>query len=188
MLTGHQRDLLLRLARQSLRHAVGADVAPDLNIDDPALTRDSGAFVTLKVRGHLRGCIGYIEPLAPLVETVSSMARAAALEDPRFPVVTADEEPDIYIEISVMSPISLVDDLEKIEVGRHGLIVEQGGLRGLLLPQVATEWDWDREEFLRHTCMKAGLPPEAYRQGAKVYWFEAEVFGDKDPNGPATDE
>ena len=180
MLTADQRHRLLDVARQSLRHAVGKGPAPSLETDDPALTTPSGAFVTLKIEGQLRGCIGHIEAVQPLIETVNDMARAAALEDPRFQPVTGDDEPRIHIEISAMSPIEPVDDLERIEVGRHGLVVEQGALRGLLLPQVAPEWGWDREEFLRHTCMKAGLPADAYEHGAKVFWFEAEVFGEEE--------
>ena len=184
MLTPEQRARLLAVARASVRHAVGTGPKPDLTSDDPDLTRKSGAFVTLKAGGELRGCIGHIEPHLPLIRTVHEMAQAAALEDPRFPPVTAREEPGISIEISVMSPIEPVPDLELIEVGRHGLVVEQGPYRGLLLPQVAPEWGWDREEFLQHTCRKAGLPLDAYKRGAKVYWFEAEVFGeDGEGNG-----
>jgi AmmeMemoRadiSam system protein A len=180
MLSPQQRERLLHVARQSLRHAVGLGSPPDLQTDDPVLTRPSGAFVTLKEGGDLRGCIGHIEALSPLIETVADMAQAAALEDPRFQPVSADEEPDIDIEISVLSPIEPCPDLEAIEIGRHGLIVSQGPYRGLLLPQVPVEWGWDRETFLRHTCQKAGLAPDAYLRGAKVYWFEAEVFGSND--------
>lgn len=180
MLSPEQRRRLLEVARQALRHAVGKGPVPDLACDDAELTRDSGAFVTLEMDGNLRGCIGYIEAVAPLVETVARMARSAALDDPRFDPVTAGEEPRISIEISVMSPIAPVPDLGLIEVGRHGLVVEQGGRRGLLLPQVPGDWGWDREEFLAHTCMKAGLPADAYKKGAKVSWFEAEVFGEEE--------
>jgi AmmeMemoRadiSam system protein A len=178
MLSQEQRARLLQVARQSLRHAVGAGPGSSLESDDPDLRRPSGAFVTLKAGGNLRGCIGHIEPVMPLIETVSEMAVAAALDDPRFPAVSRREEPGLRIEISVMSPIEPVPDLAQIEVGRHGLVVQQGSFRGLLLPQVAPEWGWDREELLRHTCRKAGLPDDAYLQGAKVFWFEAEVFGE----------
>ena len=178
MLSAEQRQKLLDVARQSLRHAVGVGPRPSLDTDDPHLLRPSGAFVTLKTRGQLRGCIGHIEPILPLIETVAQMAQSAALHDPRFPPVAADEEAQIHIEISAMSPIEPVEDLGAIEVGRHGLIVEQGGFRGLLLPQVASELGWSREEFLRHTCIKAGLPSDAYQDDAKVFWFEAEVFGE----------
>jgi len=178
MLTPQQRRTLLHVARHALRHAVGAGPSPDLETDDPDLLQDSGAFVTLTLNGQLRGCIGHIQPVYPLIETVALMAREAALEDPRFMPVTRDEEPRISLEISVMSPVTPVPDLELIEVGRHGLVVEQGMRRGLLLPQVATEWGWTRKEFLQHTCMKAGLPGDAYLKGAQVSWFEAEVFNE----------
>jgi AmmeMemoRadiSam system protein A len=181
MLSETQRERLLQIARQSLRHAVGAGPAPSLETDDPDLLRPSGAFVTLEVQGQLRGCIGHIEPVYPLVRTVAEMAREAALSDPRFRRVTAEEEPEITLEISVMSPVTPVPDLEQIEVGRHGLVVEQGNRRGLLLPQVAPEYGWSREEFLQHTCMKAGLSADAYRKGARVEWFEADVFGEEEP-------
>jgi hypothetical protein len=179
MLTEEQRKRLLQVARESLRQAVGKGPRPDLTTDDEVLTRPSGAFVTLHLQGQLRGCIGHIEPVLPLIQTVREMARAAALDDPRFAPVSAAEEPAIALEISVMSPITPVPDLACIEVGRHGLVVEQGRNRGLLLPQVAPEWGWNREEFLEHTCQKAGLPRDAYKRGAQVYWFEAEVFGEE---------
>ncbi len=178
MLDAAQRIKLLQVARASLRHAVRRGPAASVATDDPALQRPSGAFVTLQMGGQLRGCIGHIEPHLALIETVAEMARAAALEDPRFRPVTAAEEPQIHIEISVMSPVEPVPDLELIEVGRHGLVVQRGFSRGLLLPQVAPEWGWNREEFLQHTCLKAGLPADAYKHGAEVLWFEAEVFGE----------
>lgn len=179
MLSEAQRRRLLQVARQSLRHAVGLGPPADTHTDDPVLRQPAGAFVTLKKDGELRGCIGHIEAVGPLIETVAEMARAAALEDPRFYPVTAEEEPAIEIEISVLSPITPCPDLEAIEIGRHGLVVSQGPYRGLLLPQVPVEWGWDRETFLRRTCQKAGLAPDAYLRGAKVHWFEAEVFGEK---------
>lgn len=180
MLTGDQRKRLLQVARASLRCAVGLGPAPSLQTDDPALLRPSGAFVTIKIDGELRGCIGHIEPVSPLIETVNEMAEAAALDDPRFPALSEAEEPQTAIEISAMSPVEPVPDLADIVVGRHGLVVERGPSRGLLLPQVATEWGWSREEFLEHTCMKAGLRADAYRHGARVSWFEAEVFGEEE--------
>ena len=108
------------------------------------------------------------------------MARAAAREDPRFGPVHLTEVPDLAIDISVLTPAHRVEDVGGIEVGVHGLIVEQGGQRGLLLPQVPVEWGWDRDEFLNQTCVKAGLPPDAWRRGADIYAFTAEVFGEKE--------
>ncbi len=115
------------------------------------------AFVTLKKAGQLRGCIGYIEPHAPLIEAVADNAQSAALRDPRFAPVTPEELPDISIEVSALTPLEPVADVEEIEIGRHGLVISQGPNHGLLLPQVPVEWGWDREEFLEHTCLKAGL-------------------------------
>ena len=187
MLTPDQRAILLQVARASLRAAVSGGPPPRVGTDDPALKRLAGAFVTLKSPdGNLRGCIGHVEPVKPLIETVREMARAAALDDPRFPAVTDTEEPGLHVEISVMSPLEPVDDLNTIEVGRDGLVVEHGRPRGLLLPQVAPEWGWNREEFLQHTCMKAGLPRDAYLRGATVCRFSAEVFGEGDGADPAS--
>lgn len=181
MLTDQQRRRLLQVARQSLRAAVGAGPVPDLRTDDPDLRRIQGAFVTLRKQGDLRGCIGHIEGQLPLIETVAEMAQAAALHDPRFPPVTAREEPELDIEISVMSPLRAVDKVEDIQVGKHGLVVSCGPRRGLLLPQVATEWGWDRDTFLSHTCLKAGLPADAWRRpDVRIECFEAEVFGEGD--------
>lgn len=180
MLNAAQRERLLQVARQSVRAAVGNGPRPDLHTTDPDLRRVQGAFVTLhSADGDLRGCIGHIEGHLPLIETVAEMARAAALEDPRFPPVTAREEPTLQLEISVMSPLRVITDVNEIEVGRHGLVMTRGLRRGLLLPQVATEWGWDREEFLRHTCRKAGLPPDAWQDpDTTIEVFEAEVFGE----------
>jgi AmmeMemoRadiSam system protein A len=181
MLTPEQRTRLLQVARQVVKAAVCGDPAPDLRSDDPDLTRVQGAFVTLKKRGELRGCIGQIEGHLPLIQTVAEMAEAAATEDPRFAPITCHEEPELDLEISVMSPLRVIAEVSEIEVGRHGLVMSQGMRRGLLLPQVATEWGWDREEFLCHTCVKAGLPSDAWQgKGICIETFEAEVFGEDD--------
>jgi len=138
-----------------------------------------GAFVTLHTAaGDLRGCIGSIYPVGPLDETVASMAVAAAVEDPRFRPVVLPELASLRLEISALTVPGPADP-ERIEVGRHGLIISRGSRKGLLLPQVAPEWGWDRLEFLDHTCQKAGLPAGAWRDpGTKVEWFEAEVWGE----------
>ncbi|MFO7947667.1 MAG: AmmeMemoRadiSam system protein A [Armatimonadota bacterium] len=180
MLNETQRETLLEVARKSLEAAVAGGETPRPEIDDPDLQRVQGAFVTLKKNGDLRGCIGNIVGRHPLVETVANMAKAAALEDPRFPPVTESELPQLHIEISVMSPLREIDDTDEIEVGRHGLVISRGRNRGLLLPQVPGEWGWDREEFLQHTCMKANLPPDAWRDDeTTIEVFEAEVFGEE---------
>jgi AmmeMemoRadiSam system protein A len=140
-----------------------------------------GAFVTLHLRGELRGCIGYVEAEEALIEVVARAAVKAATQDPRFSPVGIEELEELEIEISAMTPVTPVTDPEKIRVGVHGLIVELGRKRGLLLPQVPEEYGWTREEFLGHTAEKAGLPMEAWRDPlAKLFWFEAEVF---DRNG-----
>jgi AmmeMemoRadiSam system protein A len=180
MLNREQQRTLLRVAREAVEAAVrNQQYRPES--DDPVLRAPGAAFVTLKERGNLRGCIGTIEAHEPLVLSVASMARAAALEDYRFAQVGPAEAPGLSIEISVMTPPERVTDASQIEVGVHGLIIEQGACKGLLLPQVPVEWGWDREEFLDHTCMKAGLPRGSWRGGeCKLYAFAAEVFGEEE--------
>ena len=181
MLTPEQRNQLLSIARRSIE-AVLAGHRPDLGgvSLDPVLTRPSGAFVTLhEAGGELRGCIGSIQAVAPLFQAVSSSAINAAFRDPRFFPVTPEELPALHIEISVMSPIEAVTNVEEVEVGRDGLIVSRGSRAGLLLPQVASEHGWDRETFLRQTCVKAGLPPDAWRSpDCRIERFSAEVFAE----------
>jgi len=179
MLTQEQRKTLLRIARESLEAAVRSQPYQP-QVDDPELRKPGAAFVTLKEHGELRGCIGTIEPREPLFLNVAHMARASALEDPRFPQVRPAEVPNLTIDISVMSPPQPVTDVDNIEVGVHGLIIERGANKGLLLPQVPVEWGWDRDEFLDHTCLKAGLPRGSWRSGeCKLYSFAAEVFGEE---------
>jgi AmmeMemoRadiSam system protein A len=178
MITHTQKHTLVDIARAAVTAAVTGQSAGDVSLEEvpPA----SGAFVTLKKHGELRGCIGTLECRRPLVEEVARVAVCAALEDPRFEPVRASELPDLDVEVSILGPLEEIDPLDPgtIEIGRHGLVVEQGWHRGLLLPQVATEWGWDREQFLQQACRKAGLPPDAWQRGAKVYRFGAEVFGD----------
>jgi len=180
MLNEQQRKVLLKVAREAVEAAAeNVPYAPET--DDAVLREIGAAFVTLRApRGDLRGCIGTVEPKDPLIENVANMARAAAREDPRFQPVEAAEVPDLKIEISLLTPPKRVADVEEIEVGTHGLIMEQGPQRGLLLPQVPVEWHWDREQFLDHTCPKAGLPKGCWRTGANIYSFTAEVFGEED--------
>ena len=143
---------------------------------NPLLTEELGAFVTLKKSGALRGCIGNVVGQGPLFMTVARMARAAAFEDPRFPPVTETEFSELSIEISIMGPLTLCPDTERIEIGRHGLIMQHGSRSGLLLPQVPVEWNWDRKMFLEQTCRKAGLAPTMWEHpDTKIYWFEAYI-------------
>jgi AmmeMemoRadiSam system protein A len=179
MLNEAQRKTLLRIAREAVEASARGE-ARQPHVDDPELQKPGAAFVTLKRSGDLRGCIGTTEPHEPTAVNVARMARAAAREDPRFPPVTADEVRDLTIDISLLSPAQKVVDVNSIEVGIHGLIMEQGNRRGLLLPQVPVEWGWNREQFLEHTCLKAGLPRDAWRSGATIYAFTAEVFGEEE--------
>lgn len=180
MLDLNQRNQLLRIARDSITSMFDRRrLEIDLDRYDEALRRPSGAFVTLEKDGELRGCIGSIQAAMPLVQAVSTSAINAAFRDPRFAPVMRDELDAIHIEISVMSPIEPVHSLDDIVVGRDGLIISTGGYSGLLLPQVATEYGWDRDTFLSHTCRKAGLPMDAWRSGeCRIERFSAEVFGE----------
>ena len=138
----------------------------------------AGAFVTLKKHGRLRGCIGYIEARKPLYKTIEEMAVAAAFNDPRFPPLRQEEWKDVTIEISVLSPLKEVRDVKEIEIGRHGLYILKGGRGGLLLPQVATEYNWDNMTYLKETCHKAGLPSHAWKdEDTKIFIFSADIFG-----------
>lgn len=182
MLTDTQRSLLLTIARRSIEDVLeGHRPAIDLESMDPELRRPSGVFVSLHTHdGDLRGCIGSIQPVAPLGHAVSMSAINAAFRDPRFMPVVREELPSLHVEISVMSPIEEVATVEEIEVGRDGLIISRGSRAGLLLPQVATEYGWDRETFLRQTCVKAGLAPDSWRSpDCRIERFSAEVFGEK---------
>ncbi len=171
-----ERELLLRLAHRSIELALeGRSVAT--TAPTPHLAESRGAFTTLHLEGKLRGCIGYVLPAQSLYATVAESARAAALDDPRFLPVTPEEAPRLKVEISVLSPLQPIRP-EEVTVGRHGLVVSQGGHRGLLLPQVALEWEWDRETYLAQTCLKAGLPADVWQHGAQLQAFTAEVFGE----------
>jgi uncharacterized protein len=172
-----ERELLLRIARAAITGHVCA--APPATVDAGEMTlRLGGAFVTLHKGNELRGCIGHIEADEPLPQVVARCAIEACSSDPRFPPVTEVELTEIEIELSLLGPLEPIEGPADIEVGRHGLVVERGWRRGLLLPQVATERKWDSEKFIAQTCHKAGLPPDAWRHGATVWRFEAEVFAE----------
>ncbi len=180
-LTKDQQDALLRLARNTIADSLGVQGGPSPDLGDELFSEKCGAFVTLHVNGRLRGCIGYIQGVKPLRDTVVEMAKASAFKDPRFPPLRKDEYPSIDIEISVLSPIETVGDVRDIKVGRGGVIISRGFNSGLLLPQVPVEQGWDLDEFLANTCYKAGLPASAWQQkGTKIEKFSAQVFGEKD--------
>lgn len=186
LLDDASRTSLMLRARAAIAHAIGAEQeAADADARIRAASDidrglHAGAFVTLRVGRRLRGCIGYPEPDLPLVEVVERCAVSAALSDPRFPAVTAAEWSDVDLELSVLGPIYAVEDIGDVVVGRDGLIVELGSRRGLLLPQVAAEWKWDAAEFAAQTCIKAGLPADAWQKGARLFKFEAEVFSESE--------
>lgn len=180
-LTGADKVYLKELVQWSITTYFAGDVTLDeLSVpkpENPLLEEELGAFVTLTKKGSLRGCIGNVIGQGKLYLTVVRMARAAAFEDPRFPEITETEFAQLTVEISIMGTLSLCHDPEQIEIGKHGLIMQRGSNSGLLLPQVAVEWKWDRKTFLEQTCVKAGLHPDTWCDPkTKIYWFEAYVF------------
>ncbi len=180
-LTLEHKKLLVRIAKQALLEAVYGRKKPEFDIKEDALNQACGAFVTLHMNGGLRGCIGNIAAQAPLWKTVRDMAVEAAFHDPRFPAVSASELSQIDLEISVLSPLRQIRNISEIQVGKHGLLIKKGAYQGLLLPQVAQEYGWDRTQFLEHTCAKAGLQKGCYKQkDCRIFIFSAEVFGEKD--------
>ncbi|MBN2432098.1 MAG: AmmeMemoRadiSam system protein A [Acidobacteria bacterium] len=180
-LSDEEKETLLRLARHTLTAYLATGKMPEFDSErfklTPSLCEQCGAFVTLNKRHQLRGCIGYVVAVKPLYVAVQEMVINAAVRDPRFPPVTAAELSEIKMEISVLSPLEPCADPNHVTVGRHGLVIQKDGRSGLLLPQVPVEWGWDRTQFLRQVCAKAGLPSEAYKeQDAVLYVFTAEVF------------
>ena len=173
-----QKKRLLKIARESIETYLKEGKVTKFEEEDPLLTRKQGAFVTLTERGRLRGCIGSLIGEMPLHKTIAKMAIEAAFRDPRFSPLKKDELSKIHIEISVLSELKLIKDINKIEVGRDGILIRKGFYSGVLLPQVATEYHWDRNTFLEQTCYKAGLPRDAYKEGAQIYIFTAQVFGE----------
>jgi len=182
-LTGREKDALMKIARTSVEAAVRQQKMVSVDISSfPRLAEARGAFVTLKEHGDLRGCIGYITPMKSLAETVRDVAAYAALEDPRFSPVRVEELPLLEYEISVMSPLHHVEDVKEIKVGKHGLIMKKGEIEGIFLPQVPVEEHWNRDTFIEQTCLKAGLPPQAWKdEDTDIYMFTALVFGEHTP-------
>lgn len=181
MLTAEQQTTLLRIAREAIASQIDQrQPAIDPAALDETLREPAGVFVTLRTRDHdLRGCIGSVVPVDPLWQAVARSAANAAFRDPRFPPISKAELAEIGLEISVMGPLEPVSSIDEIALGRDGLIISRGRSAGLLLPQVATEHGWDRATFLRHACLKAGLPADAWRvPGTKIDRFSAYVFGE----------
>jgi uncharacterized protein len=173
-----ERRILLRLAHDSIESAL---VNREISLEPPSphLAEWRGAFTTIYLQGQLRGCVGYVFPIASVYRTVAETARAAAFEDTRFWPLTREEAAEAEVSLSILSPLQAIRP-EHVEVGRHGLLVSQHGHRGLLLPQVPVEHRWTRVTFLQQTCRKAGLPLDAWEKGATLEAFSAEVFGDHD--------
>lgn len=174
--TSAERALLLQAAHEAILAAIQR-MRFAMEPPSPHLCEPRGVFTTLYLKNVLRGCVGYPLPTVPLYCAVPETARAAAFEDPRFPPVTISEAQNLTVSLSVLSPLQAVP-ADAVEVGRHGLFISQGACRGLLLPQVAVDHGWDRLTFLEQTCRKAGLPLDAWRSGARIEVFTAEVFGD----------
>lgn len=176
------KALLLRIARGSIEAAIRGDRIPDFRTQGPmhaGLEREAGAFVTLEVGKDLRGCVGFIEGVGALWETVSQAAVSAALHDTRFPPLREEELAAVEIEISVLSPLRVPPSIDDITVGEHGILIQCGFHHGLLLPQVAVEHRWDRTVFLEQTCVKAGLPKDAWRwKDTVLHIFSATIFNE----------
>jgi len=170
---------LLNLARKEIGKKLGIDCSNYVYKPFELFKEERGAFVTIHLNGNLRGCIGYIEPVASIEETIKDMAISAAFRDPRFMPLSQEEFDDIDLEISILSPLEIVKKIEEIIVGQDGLIITKDGKKGILLPQVPVEQNWDRETFLKHLCLKAGLSPDSWKDNPVLQKFSAFVFGEK---------
>ena len=177
-----QQIKLLKLARKTIADKLGiTEDIETLTFEDDIFKEKCGAFVTIHIKGDLRGCIGYIQGVKSIPETVKDMAAASAFSDPRFSSLSPVEYKKIDIEISILSPVEKVNDVSEIEVGRDGLIITRGSSRGLLLPQVPVEQGWDRDTFLSHTCYKAGIPADSWKNpGVLIEKFSAQVFSENE--------
>jgi AmmeMemoRadiSam system protein A len=173
------RRALLELARRAIAHSVLLQAPPEEIPDTGIFAEKRGAFVTIHLHGRLRGCIGIVEAYGPLGMVIAHCAAGAALHDPRFAPVRAEEIDRLQIEISLLSPLELIQ-AEQVEIGKHGLLISQSGRRGLLLPQVALEHKLTREQFLEETCRKAGLQPKAWQYpDTEIFGFTCEVFSEE---------
>ena len=179
LLTKKEQRELLKIARDTILSYVTGGIVPPVDPTSEGLQLESGCFVTIKQKGVLRGCIGNFVSDKPLFKLVQEMAVSASTRDPRFYPMKPHDLADFELEISVLSPLEKAASVEEIKVGTHGIYIIRGSYRGVLLPQVATDYGWDRDEFLRHTCIKAGLPESAWMKGdCDIYIFSALVFGE----------
>lgn len=172
------KGTLLDIARLAIASYIVDKRIPVVKSEENSLRMKCGVFVSLHKEGNLRGCIGVFTSEDPLYKTVAVMAVSAAFEDPRFSPVAEEEVKDLDIEISVLTPLKKIEDPKEIEIGRDGIYIIKGGHKGVLLPQVAVEHDFDRNMFLDHTCLKAGLKAGDWREGADIYTFTADIFDD----------
>lgn len=178
LLTKKEQKELLKIARKTIVDYVTNRNIPAVVTTSPGLNLHSGCFVTVKKKAELRGCIGNFVSDQPLYLLVQEMAVSAATRDPRFYPMKTDDLTDFKLDISVLSPLEKAGSVEEIQVGIHGIYIIKGSYRGVLLPQVATEYGWNRDQFLQHTCIKAGLPQDAWQGECEIYIFSAQVFGD----------
>ena len=178
LLTKKEQKELLKIARKTVVEYVTTQKVPVVVTASPGLNLHSGCFVTVKQKGELRGCIGNFVSDQQLYLLVQEMTVSAATRDPRFYPMKVQDLDDFTLDISVLSPLEKIASVEEIRVGIHGIYIVKGSYRGVLLPQVATEYGWSRDQFLKHTCIKAGLPENAWQGECDIYRFSAQVFGD----------
>lgn len=178
LLTDKEQHELLQIARDTIVDYVTNRNVPAIVTASPGLNLHAGCFVTIKKRGELRGCIGNFVSEQSLYLLVQEMAISAATRDPRFYPMKREDLADFTIDISVLSPLRLAASVEEIQVGVHGIYIVKGSYRSVLLPQVASEYGWNRDQFLQHTCIKAGLPQDAWQGECEIYIFSAQVFGE----------
>jgi uncharacterized protein len=179
LLTPKEQTDLLALARATIIAHINHNPLPAPQRPGKGLELQNGCFVTIKQHGDLRGCIGTFTSSNPLWKTIQEMAVSAATRDPRFYPMKPTDLNDFSLEISVLSPMQQISSINEIQIGTHGLFLRKGFSQGVLLPQVATEYGWDRETFLRHTCLKAGLPENGWEKDCELFIFSALVFGEQ---------
>ena len=176
-LTDDEKKTLHNIALTAIKNRLENESPSVSQSITDTLNEKRGAFVSLYKHGQLRGCIGYVYGVKPLAKAINDMAIAAAFKDPRFPPLNENELEDLDIEISVLTPMKQISNINEIEVSKHGLMMIKGPYSGLLLPQVATQYNWDRQTFLSETCHKAGLPIDAWKDDeTEIYIFSAEIF------------
>lgn len=179
MFTKLEKEILFQNAHKAIQSAVKNEPVPVAESSSDLLNSLTGAYVTIYKFGELRGCVGSVEPKKPLLQTIIDSAYDAAINDPRFNPIKIEELEDLSIEISIISNLKQMKDISEIEVGIHGLMIQQGEKIGLLLPQMASDYNWDRETFLNQTARKAGLPYNVWKkEDVKIYIFTAEIINE----------